>query len=492
MSDSIPKASIDAPFLATTAEEIERLLSSSATPLDTVCGLLATDPALLLHLIRRVAANPTPASQSSSLRSFARSWLEASDHRWYSAILAMSHSGLSDQQRDKHSKLCRRSAVAAALLGEWSSQEVGSLREGADLAELRAVMAALPSLLQLCRIEAGQAYSSIKEELAAWPKELASSLNAEQIKEFQLPDDASDPAVIAVEVAAVAVSADAADAIARKLPEWARRLGRSAVEIEADLQHVEEGLQQLDIAKNSLDAEKILYLIRGESQIRKKELDCDGCRQQAYDNALATVRKRLSESEMGLVELVDHLMHAICNCGTLRRAHWYSLDGSRQFLQSRRRKTALKASVLESGDLSIAGLPMLQVLLERPRSIQVYPEIREQLSALLPQEVEDPFAEHYLCASVFCGTVPLGVLYADANGQQIGASEAAKFKAVAQLATKMASLLALRNHRRVDVPDTSQLAYPDYASFAVHTAANEAPLDGQQADNLTIRRSSSQ
>ena len=473
MSHTVPPASVDAPFLATTPDAIERLLSASATPLDTVCGLLATDPALLLHLLRRVVVADKKEMQVQSLRKLAMHWLQTSDHRWYNSLLPVSRSALSDHQRSEHQKLSARAAIAAALIGEWASQDLVSLREGADKAEIQAVMSILPSLLQLCRAEGGSVYASVKEESSAWLNELAPYLGTSQAKNYQASEDISDPSNVAIEIAATAVEEDSEQAVQQKLPEWSRRLGRSASDLLADLKRVKKGLKQLDQAQDALRPETILNLIRGESEIRKKELDCDGCRQEAYDNALATVRSRLIESEMGLVELVDHLMHAICNCGTLRRAHWYSLDGSRQFLQSRRRKTALRASRLGVADLPIAELPIMQVLLEKPRSIQVYPEIRERLSALFPQSVEDYFEQHYLCASVFCGSVPLGVLYADANGQQIGASEAAKFKALAQLASKMATLLALRKHRQVAEPDTSQMSYPDYATFGSSSAANE-------------------
>ena len=473
MSEAVPPISVDAPFLATAPEAIEQMLSASKKPLDTVCGLLVTDPALLLHLLRHLASCLDQALPDYSLRHLASQWLQAVDHRWYTKLLVVRHSALSEQQRAEHRKLCSRAAIAAGLIGEWSSDDLASLRESAELSETRAVMAVLPSLMQLCRIQHGASYESVETEREAWLPEISQVLGKALAKAIKAEDSLDDPANVAVEIAAAAVSERAEVLISRKLPEWSRRLGRDAEKIQQDLTRVENGLELMADAQSRLKPQHAHSLIQGDHRSALSTHDCDSCRQQHFDNALSTIRSRLSLSNIGVSELMDHVMHAICNCGSLRRSQWYHLDENRQLLQSRRRKIAAQANPLEASDLFIAEIPMLQVLLERPRSIQVYPDIRERLQVLLPQDQVDPFEDHFLCASVFCGSIPLGVVYADADGETIGAAEAAKFKAVVQLATKVATLLALRSHRSAQTPDVSQLAYPDYASFDLNLAANE-------------------
>ncbi|MGB0865651.1 MAG: hypothetical protein ACPGSC_04040 [Granulosicoccaceae bacterium] len=473
MSETAPPASIDAPFLATSAEEIEQLLSVSKRPLDTMCGLLATDPALLVHLLRKLTADSDTALDDYSLRHLAGCWLQAPDHRWYAKLLAVRHSALSEHQRTEHRALCVRAAIAAGLVGEWSCDDVPSLRGAAELAETRAVVAVLPSLLQLCRIQHGACYESVGAEREAWMHEVSTVLGEPQAKALYTPESPDDPANIAVEIAASAVSSHSEEKIQLKLPEWSRRLNRDAELIAQDIARVNNGLAMMEGSHAQLNSEQVLSLIQGRSPHQLERHDCENCRQQQFDNALATIRLRLGQGDFAVTELIDHLLFAICNCGSLRRAQWLHLDSERQALQSRRRKLAPQASKLAAWDLSISDLPMLQVLLERPRSIQVYPEIREQLVKLLPHDAKGSFAEHYLCASVFCGSVPLGVVYADADGETLGAAEAAKFKAVVQLASKMVTLLALRNRRFAATPDVSQLAYPDYASFDLNRAANE-------------------
>lgn len=483
MSEAVPPLSVDAPYLATAPEAIEQLLSASKKPLDTVCGLLVTDPALLLHLLRHLSASPDQALPEYSLRHLASQWLQAADHRWYAKLLIVRHSALSEQQRAEHRKLCSRAAIAAGLIGEWSSDDLASLRECAEISETRAVMAVLPSLLQLCRIQHGACYASVEAEREAWQPELSQYLGQALAKSLKAEESLEDPVNVAAEIAAVAVSEQAEALVARKLPEWSRRLSRDSEKILQDLARVENGLELMADAQARLKPQRVQSLIQGDHRSAHSTHDCDNCRQQHFDNALSTIRSRLTLSSFGVSELMDHVMHAICNCGSLRRTQWYHLDENRQLLQSRRRKIAAQANTLEASDLPIAEMPMIQVLLERPRSIQVYPDIRERLQLLLPQDLVDPFEEHFLCASVFCGSIPLGVVYADADGETIGAAEAAKFKAVVQLATKVATLLALRSHRSAHAPDVSQLAYPDYASFDFNLAANERG-DWQGAGDL--------
>lgn len=169
-------------------------------------------------------------------------------------------------------------------------------------------------------------------------------------------------------------------------------------------------------------------------------------RQQSYDAALSAVRNRLGQKDVNFGELIDLFVQAVSNAGDLRGAHWYCFDGSKQFLQRRPIKVALSAETSEAETLSVADTPVLQFLLERPRVVPIHPKMREQLHTLLSEGGETSFDEHSLCASVFCGSVPLGVLYADAGGQPIGVSEAAKFKSIAQLMSKVATLFAMRNY----------------------------------------------
>ncbi len=476
MSHTGSPASVDAPYLSNTAEKIEQLLSSGGAPMDTACGLLATDPALLLHLLRRVAESAPKEKLNNflSLRQLASRWLEAADHRWYSSVLPVCHSALSAKQREEHRKLCTRSAVAAGLIGEWSLHEVESLQKGADIAELHCVVAVLPSMLQLCRIEHGVVYESLDDERTAWFDELGNAFGRPLAETFEPSDEQMNPAKIAIEIAAAAVQHDADEILELNMPEWSRRLSRTVPELYADLDHIGDGLALLGKGKTALRPERALKLINSSSGPSDEELNCENCRQNNYENALSTVRNRIAQSDATLSEVISHIMHAICNCGSLRRASWYFLDESHQLLQNRRRKTAINANELSNDDLKIEEMPLMQLLIERPRLLHVYPEMRQKIQEILPQQNSELFAENYLCASIFCGSTPVGVLYADADEKTIGAVETARFKAVVSLASKTLTLLAMRNKSTVDESKTSELPYPTYASFAATQAANES------------------
>lgn len=473
MPQALPAADRATPYLAHHPDRIERFLAAADRPLDTACGMLATDPALLLHLLARLPQEPPPPLQGYALRRLAEGWIESAEHRWYAVLAPLEQSPLDDEQRRAHQRLGGRAAFAAGLIGEWSCDNLPALERDAELAETQAVLAVLPSLVRLCRVGGGEVYGNVVAERAAWSEELEPVLGEQRAALLCPPRAPEHPVAVAVEMAAVALGDDRLAALEQLLPAWASRLQRPVEQLREDLARIEGGLQLGEEAPAPLDPAARVALVQGERDPELRTPECEHCRRQEVDNALATLRARLDEPGFGFGEMLDHLMHALSQSGALRRVQWLALEDGR--LGGRRRKLAVGASAMPAWRLRVDDAPLLQVLLERPRSVQIYPAVHESLRALLSDARELPFAEHYLCASVFCGSTPLGVLYADGAGAALGAAEAARFKAMAQLATKLSTLLALREQRLEQSFEPAHLAYPGYAAVA---AANES---GEQA-----------
>jgi len=162
----------------------------------------------------------------------------------------------------------------------------------------------------------------------------------------------------------------------------------------------------------------------------------------------------LSEPEVQFSEQLDHLMYALCHCESMTRTVWYGLNPISGMLETQRAKTAVGVGRPQSIEVLPTSVAALQLLLERPRILHLNNENNDTHTYLFSDDGPQLLTPSCLAASVFCGQTVVGVLYADATGAEISAADVEKFRAIAQMASRIVSLSACRaSSKQTNAPE---------------------------------------